>query len=79
MITFLFGDYWKEILISQGYPENRLLVVGQIKTDIIPDLLSLNQNRILQKLQSYLLHNQKRLVLRKMVLVDLLKYVKKLI
>ena len=76
---FIWGDYWKEILISQGYPENRLLVVGQIRTDIIPDLLSLKQNKnSTETTITFASQPQRDSVLRKMVLVDLAEICKKI-
>lgn len=39
MITW--GDYWKNILINKSsYPESRVISLGQIRTDIIPDLIN---------------------------------------
>ena len=37
--TFVWGEYWKDFLISQGnYPPEKLQIVGQIRTDIIPKI-----------------------------------------
>ncbi|RLD51310.1 MAG: hypothetical protein DRI94_06405 [Bacteroidetes bacterium] len=39
--TFVWGKYWKEFLISQGnYPSEKLQIVGQPRTDIIPVIKS---------------------------------------
>jgi hypothetical protein len=41
MITW--GDYWKNILVNKSsYPESRVVSLGQIRTDIIPDLIKQN-------------------------------------
>ncbi len=40
-ITLLWGDYWKRLLVEKGnYPEESLKITGQIRTDIIPRLLT---------------------------------------
>ena len=39
-VTLSWGDYWKEFLIEKGnYPEDSVVPVGQIRTDVIPKLL----------------------------------------
>ena len=38
-LTFIWGEYWKRILIEQGnYDADKLMVTGQIRTDVIPKL-----------------------------------------
>ncbi len=38
--NIIWGKHWKEILIENGhYPEDSLIIAGQIRTDIIPILL----------------------------------------
>jgi len=37
--TFIWGSHWKSVLLEVGnYPEKKLLVVGSLKTDIVPFL-----------------------------------------
>jgi predicted Rdx family selenoprotein len=44
--TFVWGDLWKKVLIHNGnYREKELIVVGQLRTDIIPKLKQLQSNR----------------------------------
>ncbi len=39
-ITLTWGQYWTDFLIKHGnYPQNKVVTVGQIRTDIIPRLL----------------------------------------
>lgn len=39
-LTLTWGKYWEEFLIKKGnYPDNSVVSVGQIRTDIIPVLL----------------------------------------
>jgi len=42
-ITLVWSDFWKKFLIENGnYPEDSLIVSGQIRTDIIPGLMKAN-------------------------------------
>ena len=76
---FIWGDYWKEILMNQGFPKNRLLVVGQIRTDIIPNLLSLRQKKYSSETNIiFASQPQRDVVLRKMVLADLAEICKQI-
>ena len=44
-ITLVWGAYWKRLLIEKGnYPEDSIKITGQIRTDIIPRLLSAYTN-----------------------------------
>ncbi len=39
-VTFIWGEYWKRMLVEQGnYDTSKLIVSGQIRTEIIPKLL----------------------------------------
>ena len=39
--TLLWGNYWKELMIEiAAYPPERIMVTGQVRTDIIPRLLN---------------------------------------
>jgi CDP-glycerol glycerophosphotransferase (TagB/SpsB family) len=45
--TMVWGIYWKTLLVNKGnYPEDSLVVTGQIRTDIIPLLKNSNKNNI---------------------------------
>ncbi len=40
-LTLVWGDYWKEILVSKGnFDPNSVKITGQMRTDIIPLLLT---------------------------------------
>jgi CDP-glycerol glycerophosphotransferase (TagB/SpsB family) len=50
--TLLWGKYYKSLLIEKGnYPEESLIIAGQIRTDIIPALNSNNLSAISQDLK----------------------------
>ncbi len=49
--TLVWGDYWKEFLISKGnYPSDGIHVIGQLRTDVIPKLKEAGMQDIKQKL-----------------------------
>lgn len=40
-LTLVWGEYWREFLVSKGnFPAESVKITGQIRTDIIPKLLS---------------------------------------
>lgn len=40
-LTLVWGEYWREFLVSKGnFPAESVIISGQIRTDIIPKLLS---------------------------------------
>lgn len=40
-LTLVWGDYWKEVLVAKGnFDPNSVKITGQIRTDIIPQLLA---------------------------------------
>ncbi|MBK9358357.1 MAG: hypothetical protein IPN08_13365 [Bacteroidales bacterium] len=40
-LTLVWGEYWREFLIQKGnYPGNSIVITGQVRTDIIPQLRS---------------------------------------
>ena len=40
-LTLVWGEYWREFLVSKGnFPAGSVRITGQIRTDIIPKLLS---------------------------------------
>ncbi len=44
--TLVWGHYWNDLLINRfNYPKNSVFITGQIRTDIIPVLLS-NQEKV---------------------------------
>jgi len=45
-LTLTWGKYWEEFLIKKGnYPEDSVVSVGQIRTDIIPVLLTAEKQK----------------------------------
>jgi len=45
-LTLTWGKYWEEFLIKKGnYPEDSVVSVGQIRTDIIPALLAAEKQK----------------------------------
>lgn len=45
-LTLTWGKYWEEFLIRKGnYPPNSVISVGQIRTDIIPELLKAEKQK----------------------------------
>jgi hypothetical protein len=45
-LTLTWGKYWEEFLLKKGnYPENSVVSVGQIRTDIIPELLKAEKQK----------------------------------
>jgi len=49
--TLVWGTYWKEVLTTYGhYPSERVQIVGQPRTDIIPLLKGLNKRAVISDL-----------------------------
>ena len=49
--TLVWGDYWKEFLITKGnYPPESIHVIGQLRTDVIPGLKDAGVQEMRQKL-----------------------------
>jgi len=49
--TMLWGDKWKETLINKGnFREESLIITGQIRTDIIPKLHSVDRQSVIKNI-----------------------------
>ena len=78
--TYVWGDFWKDTLESNSIYHNKdLEVVGQIRTDIIPKLTSLNHTKYIQeedKNKTIIFYPSQPLHSREKLALDLFKYIK---
>ncbi len=52
--TLVWGDYWKSILINEkNFPANAVKIVGQIRTDVIPQLKAQSNTKLYEKESIY--------------------------
>ncbi len=58
-LTLTWGKYWEEFLIKKGnYPKNSVMSVGQIRTDIIPELLKAEKQKTAGPIEKILFASQ---------------------
>ena len=78
--TFLWGDFWKNILINHSiYSDNQLEVVGQVRTDIIPKLKSITKSGYVSdsdKEKTIIFYPSQPLHSREKLALDLFNYAK---
>lgn len=81
--NLLWGKYWKSLLKDKGnYPPESLVIIGQIRTDIIPEitrtkvpLSALSRIKKDKKIILYASQFQRDLVLREKAALDIMKAV----
>ena len=58
-LTLTWGKYWEEFLIEKGnYPKDSVISVGQIRTDIIPELLKAEKQKTARPIEKILFASQ---------------------